>query len=376
MPIQVEQTEIPAVWSLTVNGQPPYPSIDTMADTGLLRHRPASAASLSWFQTKADTWIFQINQGGLVPLTDAVRRSSADPRAGFLLMIKMIEAIEETIDHLLPVIPELLRPDLLYVSCSANGRDVEYLQIVTLPLLCPEQEAVLVDAEIVRWFGAAFHWDSSVIRKLKDLYEREAFFDLLLELKSLAGEPLTAVEKQREKATAQQDRNAQDIHTLPQSEEGRNRLLSHMKTGTTRGGRIAMKIKELARMIFGVQNQEMIHEATEELDLSSDQFQIAQLSQGLPGTPEEEIGHHAYILTEEFVIGRDMSKCDLWIDSPSISRQHAKISRHAGSYFLEDLGSTNGTTLDGLKLTKNREYLLPEKCRVGFAHEVYYFRSG
>ncbi|HHW93898.1 MAG TPA: FHA domain-containing protein [Clostridiaceae bacterium] len=70
-----------------------------------------------------------------------------------------------------------------------------------------------------------------------------------------------------------------------------------------------------------------------------------------------------------------MSRSDFWIDSFSISRRHAVIRRRARGYFVEDLGSKNGTILDGVKLIKHREHLLPDKCKISFADHVYYFRS-
>lgn len=45
---------------------------------------------------------------------------------------------------------------------------------------------------------------------------------------------------------------------------------------------------------------------------------------------------------DRFLIGRDVS-CNLTIESPRISRQHAVINVGLDSYELEDLGSSNGT---------------------------------
>jgi hypothetical protein len=53
---------------------------------------------------------------------------------------------------------------------------------------------------------------------------------------------------------------------------------------------------------------------------------------------------------EAVTIGRD-SEADITIKDPEISRRHARISWQAGSYVIEDLGSTNGTTLNGVKIT-------------------------
>jgi DNA-binding winged helix-turn-helix (wHTH) protein len=48
----------------------------------------------------------------------------------------------------------------------------------------------------------------------------------------------------------------------------------------------------------------------------------------------------------ETVIGRDLG-CDLRIDSPRVSRRHARIRVSASGASIEDLGSKNGTTVRG-----------------------------
>lgn len=57
-----------------------------------------------------------------------------------------------------------------------------------------------------------------------------------------------------------------------------------------------------------------------------------------------------YPLTQdEIVIGRDPTN-DIVINDAEVSRKHARLMLQAGSYILEDLGSTNGTYVGGQKL--------------------------
>lgn len=69
---------------------------------------------------------------------------------------------------------------------------------------------------------------------------------------------------------------------------------------------------------------------------------------------------------EEFLIGR-LPGCDLCLVNETISRQHARICHRLGLYWLEDLGSANGTFLtlpqaQPFKLSPHQPALLMEKA--------------
>jgi hypothetical protein len=55
-----------------------------------------------------------------------------------------------------------------------------------------------------------------------------------------------------------------------------------------------------------------------------------------------ERGPLARVEKDRFVIGRGRH-CDLVIDSAKVSREHAVIRREADGWWIEDLGSSNGT---------------------------------
>ncbi|MFO1160254.1 MAG: adenylate/guanylate cyclase domain-containing protein [Reyranellaceae bacterium] len=50
------------------------------------------------------------------------------------------------------------------------------------------------------------------------------------------------------------------------------------------------------------------------------------------------------------VIGRASDQCDLVVAHPTVSRRHARLSLAGDALMVEDLGSTNGTTIDGKAL--------------------------
>jgi hypothetical protein len=52
-------------------------------------------------------------------------------------------------------------------------------------------------------------------------------------------------------------------------------------------------------------------------------------------------------------------QCDIVLDDPNVSRQHAEIRPRGGSWVLSDLGSTNGSSLNGRRIEA------PEVIRAG-----------
>jgi pSer/pThr/pTyr-binding forkhead associated (FHA) protein len=56
---------------------------------------------------------------------------------------------------------------------------------------------------------------------------------------------------------------------------------------------------------------------------------------------------------EVITIGRNV-KNDIQIDNLSVSKQHARIVKHEGKYFIEDMKSTNGTYLNEKKIAKEK----------------------
>lgn len=61
--------------------------------------------------------------------------------------------------------------------------------------------------------------------------------------------------------------------------------------------------------------------------------------------------NQTYELTKDIVtLGRDITN-DIVINDPEVSRHHLRITRVAEGYNLEDLGSTNGTFINGQRLS-------------------------
>jgi len=65
-------------------------------------------------------------------------------------------------------------------------------------------------------------------------------------------------------------------------------------------------------------------------------------------------GQKIPITKEEFVIGRGSKTADLPIKDGNISRRHAAVVFQTGSYFIKDLGSTNGIEFQGRRIESKR----------------------
>lgn len=66
--------------------------------------------------------------------------------------------------------------------------------------------------------------------------------------------------------------------------------------------------------------------------------------------PDGSVGE-VPLLAERVILGR-AAGCDIVLEGRLISRQHAAISRAGQHYMLEDLGSHNGTTVNGQRIAE------------------------
>ena len=57
---------------------------------------------------------------------------------------------------------------------------------------------------------------------------------------------------------------------------------------------------------------------------------------------------------DQFIIGRGSKTSDLAIKDGNISRKHSAIIRRNGTYYIKDLGSTNGIDYKGMRIDNKR----------------------
>ena len=77
--------------------------------------------------------------------------------------------------------------------------------------------------------------------------------------------------------------------------------------------------------------------------MASQEFQLVVREGPTPGDATR-------LVKSEMTIGR-VAKNDIAIDDSEVSRNHARLIADGDGYILEDLGSTNGTFVNGKKLS-------------------------
>lgn len=71
-----------------------------------------------------------------------------------------------------------------------------------------------------------------------------------------------------------------------------------------------------------------------------------------------EAGQQFSLTADTVTVGRD-PMVDLVINDPEVSRQHARLTRRGDHFLIQDLGSTNGTFVDGRRLAGDPVPLAP-----------------
>jgi len=78
---------------------------------------------------------------------------------------------------------------------------------------------------------------------------------------------------------------------------------------------------------------------------------------------------------DNMVIGRE-ENCDIVLSSRQVSRNHARIRRSDGRHILEDLGSKNGTFVNGHKLTEPYTLQDGDEIQVALSFKLFFVDAG
>lgn len=82
--------------------------------------------------------------------------------------------------------------------------------------------------------------------------------------------------------------------------------------------------------------------------------------------------HESYSIKDVALIGRG-KKCHVCIDDSYMSKLHAKIFLREGVFYIEDMQSTNGSFLNGRRLTPNKPIRLKDSDKLTFGNISFIF---
>lgn len=89
-----------------------------------------------------------------------------------------------------------------------------------------------------------------------------------------------------------------------------------------------------------------------------------------------DTGEQIWLNKEKTVFGRDSTVCDVAITGfDGVSRQHGAVYNRDDQYYLVDMGSRNGTYVDGHRLSKQEKVLLADGQTVRFGNATYTFHK-
>ncbi|MEL1134157.1 FhaA domain-containing protein [Desulfitobacterium sp. THU1] len=87
--------------------------------------------------------------------------------------------------------------------------------------------------------------------------------------------------------------------------------------------------------------------------LLNSQLQSRKIAYGLEIIKGPDAGKNFPLEGDEYHIGRH-AQCEIVLHDPEVSRRHLKLSRVGEEWLLDDLGSTNGTWLNGQRIAKQK----------------------
>ena len=111
-----------------------------------------------------------------------------------------------------------------------------------------------------------------------------------------------------------------------------------------------------------------LKEAEDEIERKSASFPDIVLSGSGPAGDEFHVKVNGYALVQSeagAIIGRSSSQADYVISEASVSRRHARVRVSGKSLTIEDLGSLNGTSINGERLASGQARQVASGATIG-----------
>lgn len=82
--------------------------------------------------------------------------------------------------------------------------------------------------------------------------------------------------------------------------------------------------------------------------------------------------YESYSIREQATIGRS-KKCDIFINDKYLSKNHARIFFDEDKFYIEDLKSTNGTYVNGEKISSSHPVRIKDNDKISFGDVSFIF---
>jgi hypothetical protein len=102
---------------------------------------------------------------------------------------------------------------------------------------------------------------------------------------------------------------------------------------------------------INIQEIDLVRELSQ--DIIDHLKQIPKNKSGIIIIKGPNIGEEFYLTKDKFSIGRS-SDSDILLDDITVSRQHAIIEKHNNEFIMRDLGSLNGSYINGEIITESK----------------------
>ncbi len=131
---------------------------------------------------------------------------------------------------------------------------------------------------------------------------------------------------------------------------------------------LGIKRKKEISLPDNIQKNDMIHETKDTVFLGKTKSNQPCLKSIKEGATEIII-----IDKMNFIIGRLEEQVDYISNNKTVGRVHVELISREGNYYIKDLNSRNGTSLNGKRINSNIEYQLKESDKIAIADSEYIF---
>ena len=323
--------------------------------------------SVRW-QQENDKYLLRYDITGKQALDGVLENAPADEKLLKSLLVGIYVAVKQLEKYLLPQEGILLSPETIFFDNKSETMHFCYFPEETEPL----QERLTKLLEYI--LAKTDHKNVFAVQVAYGVYEEVQKPSFCMENLQSYIQEKSAKKYEEQKAVIADE--SEDERYYPQrilqkeeraicripKPDWKEKIMAWIKEKVEKFS----KSKRKEAVVFDVEETPVFESATTILSGNPDRIEGVLRYEGTGSLRD------IYIMEEQFVIG-SASGCDAILCHPNISRNHAKITCRDDAYFIEDLNSTNGTSVDGVLLSYKTKVELRKNVRVCFANEPFRF---